>query len=103
MPLPNFTYQLKGTPCDAVLTQRFCYYPSQVTESFPTDKELQDFNIESYLGSVLLSDQSELLGLIAIMDEKTIENAAFAEHLILILSPAIEEELAAYKSKLTQI
>lgn len=102
VPLPNFTYPLNGTPCDAVLTQRFCFYPSKVTESFPDDQELKEFNIESYLGSVLTSEENELLGLVAIMDEKTIDNAAFAEHLILILSPAIEEELAKYKTNMSK-
>jgi hypothetical protein len=91
--LENFTYLLQNTPCDSVLTQRFCYYPVDVKDSFPEDEELKELNIESYLGSIFLSEDSEQIGLIALMDEKPIERAAFAEHLILVLSPAIEEEL----------
>lgn len=92
--LKNMTYPLRHTPCDAVLTQRFCYYPFNVSENFPQDKDLQELNIESYLGSIFLSEESEPIGIIALMDQKPIENAAFAEHLILVLSPAIEQELA---------
>ncbi|MDX5417811.1 MAG: hypothetical protein LPK09_01245 [Hymenobacteraceae bacterium] len=91
--LANITYALQHTPCDSVLTQKFCYYPFSVSENFPEDIELKQLKIESYLGSIFLSPESEPMGLIALMDEKPLENPAFAEHLILVLSPAIEEEL----------
>ncbi|MBX0334221.1 hypothetical protein K3G39_13335 [Pontibacter sp. HSC-14F20] len=92
-PLPNFSYPLHYTPCDSVLTQRFCYYPNNVQRYFPRDIELQDLNIESYLGSIFLKEDGEPVGLISLMSDKQLENAAFAEHLVLVLSPAIEEEL----------
>ncbi|WP_162427384.1 hypothetical protein [Pontibacter pudoricolor] len=49
--------------------------------------------IESYLGSYLLSSTYETLGIVAVMGPATIYNAAFIEHLILVLSPAFEEIL----------
>ncbi|MCJ8164165.1 hypothetical protein MKJ04_04875 [Pontibacter sp. E15-1] len=91
--LDNFTYALKGTPCQDVLTQRFCFHPYDVAPSFPDDMELRDLNIDSYMGSILLSGDNEPLGLTVLMDTKVIQNAAFAEHLIMVLSPAIEEEI----------
>lgn len=91
--LENTVYPLLHTPCDAVVTQRFCYYPIRVCASFPQDEVLQELQIESYLGSIFLSEKNDPMGLIAIMDNKPVENPAFAEHLILVLSPAIEEEL----------
>lgn len=91
--LPNISYPLQYSPCDAVLTQRFCYYPDNVQRHFPRDFELQELNIESYLGSIFLTEEGEPVGLIALMSDRQLENAAFAEHLVLVLSPAIEEEL----------
>ncbi|NDK55615.1 hypothetical protein [Pontibacter fetidus] len=99
--LTNISYSLKGTPCDDVVTQRFCYFPVNVANSFPTDIELMELGIQSYLGSLLLSDAGEPIGLISLMDEKPLENAAFAEHLILVLSPAIEEELIRLRANAT--
>lgn len=96
--LDNMTYALQGTPCDAVFTQRFCYYPLDVAQNFPDDKEIQHLGIDSYLGSLLMSEENDPIGIIALMDVKPIENAAFAEHLILVLSPAIEEELLRRRS-----
>lgn len=91
--LENYTYAIKGTPCEMSFLQRFCYHPYDVAPAYPDDKELRDLAIESYLGSILLSDTNEPIGLTALMDEKQIEKAAFAEHLIMVLSPAIEDEI----------
>jgi GAF domain-containing protein len=96
--LDNFLYPLCGTPCENVLHKKFCYYPDNIIDSFPDDQELKDFKIESYLGSSLLSEDDETIGLVALMDTKRIENAAFAEHLILVLSPALEQELIRIKN-----
>ncbi|MBB6610639.1 hypothetical protein H7F15_06295 [Pontibacter sp. Tf4] len=95
--LPNITYTLKGTPCDEVVTQRFCYYPLNVAQAFPEDKEFEEKKIECYMGSILLSHNNEPLGLVALMHDKPLQNVAFAEHLILVLSPTIEAELAKLK------
>ena len=96
--MQNFTYSLKGTPCDEVFLQKFCYYPFGARESFPDDLLLQEMNIESYLGTLLLSPESEAVGVVELLSTKQIENPAFAEHLILMLSPAIEEELLRQQS-----
>lgn len=96
--LENMSYPLQGTPCEAVFTQRFCFYPLDVAQNFPEDKEIQHWGIDSYLGSQLMSEENEPIGIIALMDVKPIENAAFAEHLILVLSPAIEESLLCLRS-----
>ena len=95
----NFIYKLKDTPCDTVLSEKFCYFPTNVADSFPKDHELQHLQIESYLGSLFLKENNEVLGLIALMSKNTIQNAAFVEHLILVLSQAIEEELLKIADK----
>lgn len=95
--LDNYTYGLKGTPCEVSLAQSFCYHPYDVAVAYPDDKELINLEIESYLGSILLSEDNKPIGLTALMDVKQIQNAAFAEHLILVLSPAIEEEIKMLK------
>ncbi len=96
--LDNIIYPLHGTPCENVIIQKFCFFPENVVDNFPKDQELIDLQIKCYLGSSLLSEDYEPLGLIALMDTNCIENAAFAEHLILVLSPAIEKELTRIKA-----
>ena len=92
--LPNLSYSLQGTPCEAVTIQRFCFFPFQVTQLFPEDHCLQEMEVDSYLGTMLFSSQDEPIGILAILDTKPLENAAFIEHLILVLSLSIEEELS---------
>ncbi|MEJ8801802.1 hypothetical protein [Pontibacter sp. H249] len=95
----NFTYSLKGTPCADVVTQKFCYYPFGAKEYFPDDKLLRKMNIESYLGTLLLSPESEAIGIVELLSIKQIENPALAEHLILVLSPVLETELLKHQAK----
>lgn len=99
MVMENITYTLKGTPCDEVFMQKFCYYPYRVKDHFPDDKLLQRMNIQSYLGTLLLSPAGKAIGVVELFSTKQIEHPAFAEHLILILSPAIEEELLRQQTK----
>ncbi len=95
--LENMTYPLSGTPCQEAVTQKFCYYPFDVAKRFPEDQELQILGIESYLGTILLSEEQEQIGVTALMHEKQIKNPAFAEHLIMVLSTAIEEEIVTLR------
>lgn len=92
--LPNLVYSLQGTPCEAVSIQGFCFYPFQVRELFPQDRCLIEMEVESYLGTMLFSQEGEPCGIVAIMDTKTLLHPAFTEHLILVLSLSIEEELS---------
>lgn len=93
-PQPNLVYSLEGTPCEAVSIQRFCFYPFGVRQLFPDDQCMESLQAESYLGTMLFSNQDEPIGIVCLMDTKPLENAAFIEHLILVLSLSIEEELS---------
>jgi hypothetical protein len=96
--LDNFSYALKGTPCEQALVNRFCYHPYDITEAYPDDEELTELNVESYLGNILLSEDQEPMGLVVLMDVKQLNDVAFSDRLIKILTPAIEEEVALLKT-----
>ncbi|MFP5286086.1 MAG: PAS domain-containing protein, partial [Thermoanaerobaculia bacterium] len=42
-------YELRGTPCEEVLTRPFCYYPANAWRLFPEDVWLRERAIESYI------------------------------------------------------
>jgi hypothetical protein len=96
--LDNLNYALKGTPCEQALVNHFYYHPYDITEVYPDDEELTELNIESYLGNILLSEDQEPIGLIVLMDVKQINDVAFSDRLIKILTPAIEEEVTLLKT-----
>ena len=67
---PNIEYDLSGSPCEQVLRGKLCHYPHDVQGAFPTDQDLLDLGIESYLGVPLLDAQGVTLGHLAVFDPR---------------------------------
>ena len=91
----NMTYSLFGTPCENVVGRNCCYFPTGVRYLFPDDKELQDLNIESYIGSPLFTKDKKPLGLIVLMNETIIKDAKSIEKALSILAERTEKEMLA--------
>jgi formate hydrogenlyase transcriptional activator len=67
----NFEYDLAGTPCEDVVKHgRLCHHPVGVKNRFPRALPLVGLGIESYLGAPLLDREGNVLGLLAIFDDK---------------------------------
>lgn len=64
----NFSYDLVDTPCEKVLSNRTCVYPSDVTQIFPKDQLLIDMHVQSYVGIPLIGENNELIGLLTLLD-----------------------------------
>ncbi|PPC91969.1 MAG: Fis family transcriptional regulator [Methylobacter sp.] len=63
--IDNQLWDLDGTPCQVVLQGELCHFPTGVSRLFPKEK-----GIESYLGVRLETADGEVLGHLAIYDEK---------------------------------
>ncbi|MDR3636927.1 MAG: sigma 54-interacting transcriptional regulator [Isosphaeraceae bacterium] len=68
--LPGVEYDLEGTPCEDVLRGSLCHHPNAVRAKFPHDRYLVEFGIESYLGVPLLDAAGEVLGHLAVCDDR---------------------------------
>lgn len=68
--LDNISYQLKGTPCEHVIDNCPQFYPVNLQQLFPEDKDLVEMNAESYVGVPLYKSSGEALGIILILDSK---------------------------------
>ena len=66
----NVEYDLAGTPCEDVVGGGLCHYPSGVKERFPRDEPLVAMGVESYLGVPLHDARGEILGHLAVFDER---------------------------------
>jgi PAS domain S-box-containing protein len=71
----NFEFDLAGTPCEDVLLGGLCHYPSGVKERFPGDEPLVAMGIESYLGVPMRDAKGEILGHLAVFDERPLPAA----------------------------
>ncbi len=66
----NIEFNLAGTPCEEVIAGALCHHPAGVQELFPQDAGLIDLGIQSYLGVPLVDSQGQVLGHLAVFDER---------------------------------
>lgn len=67
----NIEYDLAGTPCAGVMDGAICYYPEQLSSFFPTENKLT-----SYLGAPCYDSRGNLLGHLAVLNDKPMHCAA---------------------------
>jgi PAS domain S-box-containing protein len=66
----NIEYDYADTPCAAVVRGDFCHHPTGVSELFPRAKPLVELGIDSYLAVPFLDGDGEVLGHLAVFDER---------------------------------
>lgn len=73
--IPNFEYELSGSPCEYVITgNRVCVHTDDVANSYPNDPLLAEMNIHGYIGAPIINKDKGLTGLIVAMDTKVISD-----------------------------
>jgi formate hydrogenlyase transcriptional activator len=66
----NLEWELAGTPCQDVVHGTMCHHPVGVKDLFPLDRPLGEMGIESYLGVPLRDAAGDVLGHLAVFDER---------------------------------
>ncbi len=88
----NFEYSLAGTPCEGIIKESTCIYPENVQREFPDDHILVEMGVESYLG-IPLRDAGNVVGLLAVMDDKPMKETPRAMHLIQVFASRASAEI----------
>ncbi|MGH7807512.1 MAG: sigma 54-interacting transcriptional regulator, partial [Thermodesulfobacteriota bacterium] len=70
----HFEYALTGTPCEKVIGGKVCYYPKGLQELFPDDGGLIEWEAESFLGIPIRDSRENILGHLAALDDKPMDN-----------------------------
>lgn len=91
--VPNIRYDLASTPCEHVMGQNYCCYPSCVQQLFPEDSLLVNMDAESYAGIPLWDSCGQPLGLIAVLDGKPLQNEVWVAQLLQVVAPRAAAEL----------
>lgn len=92
-PADNFVYDLAGTPCADVATNKMCCFAGGVAELYPQDELLVEMGVQSYAGTPLRSADGRVLGLISVMDDKPFENSEVVEEILGLFSGRAAAEL----------
>lgn len=95
--LDNFTYSLKGTPCDRVLGTDACFYPESVQDHFPEDTLLVEMNAEGYIGVPIICSNGTSRGILAILDTKPLQREEHFFELLNTLATRVSIELERLK------
>ncbi|MBF0265690.1 MAG: EAL domain-containing protein [Gammaproteobacteria bacterium] len=96
----NFEYSLKNTPCQDVINLEVELISCNAAEKYPHDEMLIQMGIESYFGAPLIAPNGKMMGLVSVMDEKSLypdENLApilqiFANRIAIEMQRKQEEE-----------
>lgn len=91
--LPNFEVPLSGTPCETVLNGQVSHYPRHLQLLFPSDAALVDWGAESYCGVPLVDSYSNIVGHLAIVDDKPMPDATRSLSMLRILAARIWAEI----------
>jgi transcriptional regulator with GAF, ATPase, and Fis domain len=71
--VPNFQFDLDGTPCKRILSGAIQHFPDDVQRTFPTDSLLKKLDARSYLAIPLVDDAGVVAGHVAVIDDKALE------------------------------
>ncbi len=66
----NFEFALEGTPCKLVLGGDIQHYRDGIQSAFPANSLLKELDARSYLAIPLTDDKGDVVGHLAVIDEK---------------------------------
>ena len=97
--IPNILYDLDGTPCDGVANGKLCAHPKNVQQLFPDDHLLVEMQAESYVGLPLWNTNGEVIGLIAVLDTKPMNDVSFITSILQLVATSVAAELERQRSE----
>src|SRR5262245_40574041 len=66
----NFEYDFTGTPCAEIVRRGLVHYPTGVSKLFPQATPLVERGIDSYMAVPFLDHEGNILGHLAVFDER---------------------------------
>ncbi|MCK4704419.1 MAG: PAS domain-containing protein, partial [Gammaproteobacteria bacterium] len=97
--IDNFSYPVKDTPCEHVLSTGLSVYSGMVAESFPKDLWLKENGIESYIGIPLFGSNGDFLGHMGVIDDKPMSNIDTKINLLRIFAASVAGEMERGQSE----
>ncbi|MCC5856354.1 MAG: sensor domain-containing phosphodiesterase [Idiomarina sp.] len=91
--ISNFTYPLEGTPCETIHGSEPCLYNGAVAEQFPNDDLLRELKVESYLGMPIVNTEGRKLGLLAVMQNTSMQLPELGREVLRIAASQIGAEM----------
>ncbi len=98
--ITNYYTVIDGTPCEIVVNEkRLVHFERGLIQSFPQDQELQDLNVESYMGVPLLDDRNDVIGHLAVLDNQPMNMDARVADIFRIFASRATAELQRIRAE----
>ena len=90
----EYKYTITGTPCEQVLqNSEVVHFPDRVIQLFPKDPDLPPLGAVSYMGMALRDADGQLLGHLALLDNKPMPELPEFHHVFRIFASRAAAEL----------
>ncbi|WP_017297122.1 response regulator [Nodosilinea nodulosa] len=86
-------YDLVGTPCERVVAGEVIYVPQRVQALYPADTDLAELQATSFLGIPLVDATSQVIGHLAVIDDKPMVEDHTRELILRIFAARAAAEL----------
>ncbi|UCH80865.1 MAG: PAS domain S-box protein [Nitrospiraceae bacterium] len=96
--IDNIEVDLAGTPCETVIGHRTCSYPSEVQKLFPDAVVMAKLGAEGYVGTSLIDDVGNHIGLMSVIFRRKIGNVKFVESTLQIFADRATAEILRKRS-----
>ncbi len=91
-------YATRGTPCSDVLEGKTCHHAHDVQALFPEDQSLAWWGAKSYLGMPLLGADGEVIGHMAVLDDRSLLDPSVATSVMSLSAGRAGAELERLKA-----
>jgi PAS domain S-box-containing protein len=89
----DFSYALKGTPCEDVKDKGFCYYPDNAVTLFPNARDIVALNMRSYVGTPLRDSDGNVFGILCALSRNTLRAVPSLQEIVDIIAVKAAAEI----------
>jgi PAS domain S-box-containing protein len=91
--ITDYSYSLKGTPCENTAKKGFCIFPDEVCKLFPKSRDLHEFKIRGYIGTPLRNFEGQVVGILCILTRKPLNLPPSAHEIIDVIAVKAAAEI----------
>jgi len=89
----DFSYSLKGTPCENVAEKGFCHYPDDSVRLFPDAPDIVELNIRGYIGTPLRNSRGLVTGILCVLSRNPLHSSPQVQEIMGIIAVKAAAEI----------
>ena len=95
----NYSYKLKGSPCDETARRCYCAYPKNVSALFPDDSNLIKMKAVGYVGAALENREGKAIGIICGISRQELKLPEHTRDILKVIATKVSGEIERIQSE----